>query len=67
MERTKVRLGDGVSFDVNVDVKEFRECFREALADRSVIEVDNPDGKRRFLNPVQVLYFEDLPTEKEVK
>jgi hypothetical protein len=55
----KVRLSDGITVVVNDDLEDFRAKYQEALAKNALLDVVNGGGKKRVLNPQQILYFEE--------
>jgi hypothetical protein len=55
----KVRLSDGITVVVNDDLEAFRKKYQAALAENTLLDVTNGDGKTRVLNPQQILYFEE--------
>jgi hypothetical protein len=62
----KVRLSDGITIIVDAGLEDFRERCQAALADNTVLEVTNGDGKTRVVNPLQILYFEEAEAEDAV-
>jgi hypothetical protein len=56
----RVRLSDGVRFVINANSEEFAKAYQEALKKNELLEVENGDGKKRMLNPQQILYFENV-------
>jgi hypothetical protein len=56
----KLRVCDGISFEVNADFNDFLKQYRRALAKRVPLEITNRAGKKRIVNPIQVLYFEEI-------
>ena len=55
----KVRLSDGITVVVNEGLEDFRKKYQAALAENALLDLTNGDGKKRVLNPLQILYFEE--------
>jgi hypothetical protein len=55
----RVRLSDGITILVSADLDTFSKAYEQALADGRLLEVENGHGKKRIVNPRQVLYFEE--------
>ena len=59
----KIKLIDGESLLVDVDVKEWNRAFQKALGRGSMLEIEDADGRVLSINPHQILYLEEAPAE----
>lgn len=55
----KIRLPDGIVFTVwNKNLKQTYKYWKQATYHDELMEIDNGQGKTRFINPRQVIYIE---------
>lgn len=60
----RVKLSDGVEFVLHSSLDEFRKAVRLALDNNQVLEVENGDGKTRLINPLQIVFFEEVEDDE---
>lgn len=55
----RIRLAEGDTLYVDVDLAEWNEAFQTAVAAGTMIEIAGDDGRVLGINPQQVLYLEE--------
>lgn len=60
LEWTRFRMGDGIAFKVALSYQEFRDVWQVALRGRQLIALRRLDGRRIYVNAMQIVYCEPL-------
>lgn len=66
-ERLLVRVADGVTFYVDATYERFIDIWSRTLKRNEWIEVWNDEGKRRMVNPHQIIYVAQPDKVRESK
>ena len=56
---TSIGFGGGEVIEVNLSLDEVRNLLQEALASRSLLELEGLDGETLIINPEQVKVLQD--------
>jgi len=59
----RIKLQQGESLSLNVDLGDWNRAFQHALANNEMLEVHDPNGRVLAINPHQVVYLEEVPEE----
>jgi hypothetical protein len=60
MVAVRVQLNDGLQLVTRLTLDEMDEAFRKALDRRTTLAVRDRHGTKRVVNPLQILYFEEI-------
>jgi hypothetical protein len=56
----RMRLSDGIRFEITEPIEKVIDDIESALDFGGMVSIARPDGHIRFVNPFQILYFEEI-------
>ena len=56
----RVHLNDGYTIVSRSSLKEMQQAYSKALDRHTVLDLKSSDGTVRAINPMQILYFEEI-------
>ena len=56
----RVQLNEGLQIITPLSLEDVHEAFQKALDRNTTLDVKDPDGTKRAVNPMQILYFDEI-------